>query len=186
MSDKKRTYGQYETPSYVADLMLSFCLQQPDDCVLDPSCGAGALLLRAAQMKTWSASDETPTGALWGIELDPEAAMAAQASLPQAHIVNRSFFDLSPWMDRPFDALIGNPPYTRSEWIGRLADEERTARQLSIFDEPVSPTIGDQPQQDVVHHRVLDKRAGLHAHFFVHGTRFLREGGRFGFVVPNS
>jgi hypothetical protein len=186
MSEKQRTYGQYETPPDVADIIVSFCLRQPGDYVLDPSCGTGAMLLRAAQMKAWSAAGETPADWLWGIELDPEAAATAQASLPQAHIVNRSFFDLQPWPDRPFDALVGNPPYTRSEWIGRLAEREQSARQLSIFNGPASKPVADQSHKDVGQHRVLDKRAGLHAHFFVHGTQFLREGGRFGFVVPNS
>jgi hypothetical protein len=29
-------------------------------------------------------------------------------------------------------------------------------------------------------------RAGIHAYFFVHGTKFLHNGGRFGFIVSNS
>ena len=32
----------------------------------------------------------------------------------------------------------------------------------------------------------LSKRAGIHAYFFVHGYKFLKVGGRFGFVVSNS
>jgi len=32
----------------------------------------------------------------------------------------------------------------------------------------------------------LSKRAGIHAYFFVHGYKFLKDGGRFGFVVSNS
>jgi len=32
----------------------------------------------------------------------------------------------------------------------------------------------------------LSKRAGIHAFFFVHGWKFLKEGGRFGFIVSNS
>lgn len=32
----------------------------------------------------------------------------------------------------------------------------------------------------------VSKRAGIHAYFFVHGYKFLKDGGRFGFIVSNS
>ncbi len=32
----------------------------------------------------------------------------------------------------------------------------------------------------------ISKRAGIHAYFFAHGTKFLKDGGRFGFIVSNS
>jgi len=32
----------------------------------------------------------------------------------------------------------------------------------------------------------ISKRAGIHAYFFIHGYKFLKEGGRFGFIVSNS
>jgi len=32
----------------------------------------------------------------------------------------------------------------------------------------------------------LSRRAGLHAYFFVHATKFLHPRGRFGFIVANS
>ena len=33
MNDKRRTYGQFETPIDVADLLLGFCLRRPGDRV---------------------------------------------------------------------------------------------------------------------------------------------------------
>lgn len=44
MTGKQRTWGQYATPTDVADLLLGFCLRRPADRLLDPSCGDGALL----------------------------------------------------------------------------------------------------------------------------------------------
>ncbi len=32
----------------------------------------------------------------------------------------------------------------------------------------------------------ISKRAGIYAYFFIHGTKFLQNGGRFGFIVSNS
>ena len=48
MTSKQRTWGQFATPTDVADLLLGFCLRRPGDRLLDPSCGDGALLRRAA------------------------------------------------------------------------------------------------------------------------------------------
>ena len=56
MTDKQRTFGQYETPPDVADLLLSFCLRRPNDRLLDPSCGTGAFLARAEKLQGWLAS----------------------------------------------------------------------------------------------------------------------------------
>ena len=188
MNDKQRTFGQYETPVNVADTLLGFCLRRPEDRVLDPSCGNGAFLARAAQLQTWLNPSQPPGGTLWGVELDPDQATLATSSLPQATIINRNFFRLLPgekssFNGQLFDAIIGNPPYTRAEWIDRLDQENEVPWQAAFF--------AEEKDQEVVasrtlRHPVLNRRSGLHAYFLVHGTNFLREGGRLGFVVPNS
>lgn len=182
MTDKQRTYGQFETPPEVADLLLAFCMRQPSDRLLDPSCGTGAFLSRAALMQQWLGPDVGSPDTLWGVELDPEAVALAQKTLPDSHIIQRNFFELDPWPDL-FDAIIGNPPYTRAEWFGRLPETPDLVRQLSIFN---GMKGAQKPTGHMDRHVGLSRRAGLHAYFFVHGTDFLREGGRFGFVVPNS
>ncbi|MDX1688947.1 MAG: N-6 DNA methylase [Candidatus Promineifilaceae bacterium] len=185
MTDKQRTYGQFDTPPDVADLLLAFCLRHHSDTLLDPSCGNGALLERAARWQAWLAG--TPAAAeerLWGIELDPAAAADAQASLPGAHVRHQNFFTVEP--SHPFDAVVGNPPYTRAEWIGRL--QEEAGEQLAIFGEPEEKAAAEK--EAAIPARFWDdslsRRAGLHAYFFLHGTSFLRPGGRLGFVVPNN
>ncbi len=188
MPGKQLTYGQFETPADVADMLLAFCLTSPEDRILDPSCGNGAILARAAQIQRWLDPDRTSSARLWGVELDPEAAAQAQSLVPEAHIIGRNFFEMQPWPDGPFDAIVGNPPYTRAEWISRIDKDETIsnalARQLSMFDDVNSERPASQKRgQDGP---LLSKRAGLHAYFFIHGTQFVREGGRFGFVVPNS
>ncbi|MCA9873841.1 MAG: N-6 DNA methylase, partial [Anaerolineales bacterium] len=114
MPDKQHTLGQFETPTDVADLLLGFCLRRPSDRVLDPSCGAGAFLARAAQWLAWLGDGpQAPPEALWGVELDPETAVQAQTALPQAHILTCNFFTLTPDsatdLSGAFDVLIGNP-----------------------------------------------------------------------------
>ena len=190
MPDKRRAFGQFETPPDVADLLLGFCLRRPSDRLLDPSCGRGAFLERAALLQKSLATDLPPANTLWGVELDAEAAARAGAALPQARIINTNFFEWEPGPERVFDAIVGNPPYTRAEWIGRLATGGQRAEQMGIFaghePAPLSRPKGSKVREYSVSAGVLDRRAGLYAYFFLHATHFLREGGRFGFVVPNS
>lgn len=190
MTNKQRTWGQYATPPDLADLLLGLCLRRPADRVLDPSCGEGALLARAAQWQGWlaAAPAEARPDTLQGIELDPAAARAARRAVPPAHITNANFFALSPADLGLFDAVIGNPPYTRAEWIDRL--DPAAEAQLALFPDDGS---GLTPEailhRPVVPHAVwseLGGRSSLHAYFFLHSRRFLREGGRLGFVVPNG
>jgi methylase of polypeptide subunit release factors len=188
MPDKQLAYGQFETPVDVADLLLGFCLRRPEDRLLDPSCGNGAILARAAQMQRWLDPDQSSNARLWGVELDPEAAAHAQEIVPEAHIIGRNFFEMQPRPDGLFDAIVGNPPYTRAEWISWIEKDQRIrrqfAQQLSMFDD--ADGIVPYRSKGRSENQTLSRRAGLHAYFFLHGTQFLREGGRFGFVVPNS
>ncbi|MEZ4515529.1 MAG: Eco57I restriction-modification methylase domain-containing protein [Chloroflexota bacterium] len=87
-----------------------------------------------------------------------------------------------------FDGIIGNPPYTRAEWIDRL--DPTAESQMHLF-----PGDGGDVNPATILHRpavphsvwsALGGRSGLHAYFFLHSLQFLREGGRLGFVVPNG
>ncbi|MBP6016416.1 MAG: SAM-dependent DNA methyltransferase [Candidatus Promineofilum sp.] len=185
MTSKQRTWGQFATPIDVADLLLGFCRCRPDDRLLDPSCGDGALLRRAARWRSWLASRPgNAAGTLHGIELDPEAAGEA-ASIPGVVVEQANFLTLDPRAQPPFDAVIGNPPYTRAEWIDRL---DPNAGQLALF--PAVPTDGESALPPGLLPREMESaltgRAGLYAYFFIHSLHFLRDGGRLGFVVPNG
>ncbi|PIU82763.1 MAG: hypothetical protein COS68_07700 [Elusimicrobia bacterium CG06_land_8_20_14_3_00_38_11] len=78
---------------------------------------------------------------------------------------------------RSVDCLVGNPPYTRQEEISEISsgDEEYKENLIekSLYDGQVKMAN-------------ISKRAGIHAYFFVHGTKFLKDEGRFGFIVSNS
>jgi hypothetical protein len=194
MSERQRTWGQYATPTDVADLLLGFCLRRPDGRVLDPSCGAGALLQRAARWQRWlaSAPDSLPPQHLTGVELDEQIAAVARRELPQARILTANFFTLSPEAFPLFDTIIGNPPYTRAEWIDRLHPVTAAAPQsdMSQKDTAGRPAgvlpATERPLIPPALRALAGGRAGLHTYFFLHSMRFLRENGRLGFIVPNG
>ena len=185
MTSKQHAWGQFATPIDVADLLLGFCLRHPDDRLLDPSCGDGALLRRAALWRAWLAAGR-PAGntALHGIELDPAAAAVAE-TVPGAAIERANFFTLRPESYSPFDVIVGNPPYTRAEWIEQLDSDPG---QMALFPESGSDAISGTPEAILPKElsAALSGRAGLYAYFFIHSLGFLREGGRLGFVVPNG
>lgn len=186
MASKQRTFGQFETPPDVADLLLAFCVRRAGDRILDPSCGNGALLERAARWQAWLGDDEAaPYENLWGVELDEEAAVVADRRLPRATILHQNFFTLEP--ETPFDVIVGNPPYTRAEWIDRL--QKQAAKQLAMFDDAPAAEEGGAKSAVIppnLWQTVVNRRSGLHTYFLLHGARFLRDGGRFGFVLPNN
>jgi type I restriction enzyme M protein len=72
-------------------------------------------------------------------------------------------------------AVVGNPPYTRQEEML----EEIFGRDYKK-DTLLAAILKDFPKID------FSLRASIYAYFFVHGLKFLNEGGRLGFVTLRS
>jgi type I restriction-modification system DNA methylase subunit len=204
--EERHLLGQYYTNSEVVDLLLGFCLRNEKDKVFDPGCGAGTFLRRAYHWKKLLNPDlqhEELLGTLWGNDIDKFAVGLATINLAIADLTSRlnyprilqnDFFDLRPGridltqrqqqiflkglggvaktelVPKFFDALVGNPPYTRQEEI--TGKEGLIGRALL-----------DEVGKEYAH---LAHRAGLYAYFLIHATKFLKSGGRLGFIVSNS
>jgi len=184
-TQERRRWGRFYTSPVGVDLVLRLCLRQATDRVLDPSCGAGVFLSRAAALKQSLDPTRDPLTIgeeLWGVEVDRDAAAQAAQNLRAqglaARIVRADFFNLNA-DDLPiFDCIVGNPPYTRQEWMQELAPGGDKSLLIGRALGQRSPLGGSAA--------MLTRRASLHAYFFVHAARFLREGGRLGFVASNS
>jgi methylase of polypeptide subunit release factors len=184
-TEERRRWGRFYTAPLGVDLVLRLCLRQASDRVLDPSCGAGVFLSRAAALKQSldSTRDAVTLGEeLWGVEVDRDAAAKALQNLRAqgiaARIVRADFFSFDADDLPTFDCIVGNPPYTRQEWMQELAPGGNKSALIGRVLGQRSPLGGGAT--------TLTRRAGLHAYFFVHAARFLREGGRLGFVASNS
>ncbi len=209
--DERHNLGQYFTNPDIVDLILSFCLHHEDDKVLDPACGAGTFLVRAYQHKKLMnqyKSHEEILESLWGNDIAKFPAHLSTINLAindlsvdknYPNIIQEDFFKLlaakegfeapENWRKaravtlgveqreltypRWFDAIVGNPPYTRQEEIPEIGVDKEKLIESALKD------ISGKKIADV------GKRAGIHAYFFVHGTKFLKEGGYFGFIVSN-
>lgn len=208
--NERHNLGQYFTSPDVVDLILKFCLHHEDDKILDPSCGAGTFLVRAYQHKklmNQRKSHESILESLWGNDIAKFPAHLATINLAindlgvdknYPNILQEDFFNLlvgdegfdpEKWRKarantlgfkereviypRWFNALVGNPPYTRQEEIPEIGvDKEKLIENALYFHDKKIAEIG--------------KRAGIQAYFFIHGTKFLKDGGHFGFIVSNS
>ena len=213
-SEERHNFGQYFTDSDVGDLILKFCLKHETDKILDPSCGSGTFLVRAYQHKKLMnkrISHEERLETIWGNDIAKFPASLSIINLAindlsvdqnYPNIIKEDFFniktgadgiDLEAWRNavaqtlsgkerslvypKQFDAIVGNPPYTRQEEIAELAPED-VEYKTNLIESAVK--IGNKKIAEI------SKRAGIHAFFFVHGWKFLHEGGRFGFIVSNS
>jgi len=213
--DERHNLGQYFTNPDIVDLILRFCLHHEDDKILDPACGAGTFLVRAYKHKKVMndrLEHEKILETLWGTDIAKFPAHLATINLAindlgvdrnYPNILQEDFFTLlvgdegfdpEKWRKaraktlgleerevtypRWFDVVVGNPPYTRQEEISEISPEDAEYKNKLI-----SKALLDLRGKKTVE---IGKRAGIHAYFFVHGTKFLKDGGYFGFIVSNS
>ena len=209
--NERHQLGQYFTRSDIVDLILGFCLDKENDKVFDPACGTGTFLVRAykyKQLQNPRREHQAILETLWGGDIAKFPVSLATINLAVRDLraeenypgmFQKDFFKLHPdlveftpprkvivrgvgkqkierELPRYFDCLVGNPPYTRQEEMEELIGGEGYKKEII---------------KTVTHYRNrkiadLGKRAGIHAHFFLHGWKFLIEGGRFGFIVSNS
>ncbi|MGH9427606.1 MAG: HsdM family class I SAM-dependent methyltransferase, partial [Terriglobia bacterium] len=202
--DERRVLGQYFTSPDIVDLILKFCLRSPDDKVLDPSCGSGTFLVRAyhhkKQMEPSLKHNDILT-TLWGVDIAKFPAHLATINLAigdlrvrenHPQILANDFFNLRlsgskhdtvtlsdkatkiPF-PRDLDCIVGNPPYTRQEQIEELVGDSGGYKNKITS----AATEGFSRLK-------IPGQASIYFHFFVHGTKFLKEGGRFGYIVSES
>jgi adenine-specific DNA-methyltransferase len=159
-----RGKGQFWTPQWVAEAMVSFVLADGAGDVFDPAVGAGAFFIAAKSV----ASRQGRQIRLFGTEIDPDslhqALEAGLSSKDLRHVDFRDFVTRPP--ERHFDAVVANPPYIRHH---RLSVETKSF--LRHFG---TSLIG----------RPLDGRAGYHVYFFLRALQMLTEGGRLAFIMP--
>jgi len=212
--DERHNLGQYFTNPDIVDLILKFCLHHEDEKILDPACGAGTFLVRAYQHKkimNMRKSHEEILKTIWGNDIAKFPAQLATINIAindlsvdenYPNIIDEDFFELhvgddgfdpDKWRKRRaktlnkkeieivypryFDAIVGNPPYTRQEEISKISPEYAEYKENLI---KKALCYNDKKVADI------SKRAGIHSYFFVHGTKFLKDDGYFGFIVSNS
>jgi len=204
--DERHKLGQYFTPSYVVDLINTFCICSGNNSVLDPGCGAGTFLVRAySRLKRLDLgkNHEDLLEQLWGIDIARYPAhmsvinlaardLASTENYPK--IIHDDFFKVFPQHSQYefyrrsykvaglstekfqeavplFDAVVGNPPYTRQEEMEDLFPGLKERAHTAI-------------QKDWK--LVVSKRSSIYALFFLHGAAFVKEDGYLGLLTHSS
>jgi len=189
---ERHRLGQYYTPPPIVELIVEMCIKSPNDKVLDPGCGSGSFLVKAYHKLKDLKKKENPfkgdaelhkelLDQIYGIDINPFPAQLSSINLAVRNLKVRSeninlvvsdFFKVKPSMSPlppEFDVVVTNPPYTRQEEM----EYKEQIRDVAL-------TYSDGYRIDI------DARAGIYAYFFTHSAKFLKNGGRMGYITSDT
>ena len=200
--DERHKLGQYFTPPHIIDLINAFAIRKSNDKVFDPSCGSGTFLVRAYERKKLLCAEEDKgvkheilLNEIYGKDLSGYPAYLSMLNLAirntrkpsYPRIANKDFFAIAENSKvgfhnqqgekenktlPKFDAIVGNPPYTRQEDIGTMHGTVSKSKIQGL----VKQECGFKPSQ----------RTSIYAYFFYHASIFLKDRGYLAFICQNS
>jgi adenine-specific DNA-methyltransferase len=169
--------GSYYTPYVLAEPLARWAVRAPADTVFDPSCGEGAFLTCGLdRLLSLGATPRALSDQIAGVELDAKAVQRARGALVSRHpglrwsrLAQDDFFLFAQENlgKVAFDAVVGNPPYLRTQ--GRSETSKRRALD-------VARSCGAELTAD----------SSTWAPFVAAATGFVKPGGRLAMVVPRE
>lgn len=156
--EKQREKGQFWTPPWVADAMVSYVLDDTK-LIFDPAVGRGAFLdaLRRITNKKIS---------FYGTDIDQDVLRDTIFSDNNCSVEKRDFIKDPP--KKLFKSIIANPPYIRHHRIDsatKLFLKKLTANIIGF---------------------TLDGRAGYHIFFLLQALNHLEANGKLAFIMPSD
>ncbi len=214
--EARRSLGQYFTPDNLVDLIVSFCVRNTEDYVMDPTCGTGTFLIRSYnKLRGLSAKRKTHHELLnqvWGFDISGFPAELATINLCRQdlsdylnfpRVLAQDFFEVLPGASFEF------PPPKKTAKTG-----ERVNVKIPEFDALLGnfPYIrqeliekAEKGYKEKLEHVLvegwggkytqlfkdggqirLSGQADIYAYLFFHAATHLKDGGRMGFVTSNS
>ena len=152
----RRSIGAYYTSNAIAEALANWAIRLPEDRVLEPSFGGGALVL-AAFNKLEKLRPNFNPHQVTGYDTDRVAESLLQQKLSSRapKLITADFLSVCPPAPEVgFDCVIANPPFVRHH---RNKDRRFKSRCEELG---------------------LPKSADLSSLFVLHAIRFLRRGGR--------
>lgn len=107
--NKKKKFQAFFTPDELADKIVELADIQPDDEVLEPSAGQGAIV-KAIQRETWLGRT------VWGYEIMPENSSVVDKIIGYRNLGD----DFLKQCDTSFDKIIANPPFSKNQDIDHI------------------------------------------------------------------
>lgn len=162
----RKELGAFYTPPEMADALVDWAVRRPGDRVFDPSFG-GSVFLESAlrRLRQLGANPESTQTQVFGADVDEGAFLQSFAETEEATLHRGDFFDMRPGENIPqVEVVVGNPPYIRyQDFNGSAEVAHRIAAEAGV---------------------PLTRLASSWAPFLIHGTSFVREGGRMAQVLP--
>jgi adenine-specific DNA-methyltransferase len=161
--------GGYYTPIDLASYMARWVLDASPKTVLEPSCGDGVFFHALA-------AEGANLDVLTGFEIFGDEARKAKQAAAAVHATNRKVHtaDFLQWAiqeitagRRGFDAVLGNPPFVRYQYLNTEAQE----RAEAIFQLLALP---------------FTKHTNAWVPFVLASIALLRPGGRLGMIIPSE
>ncbi len=164
-----KSRGAYYTDFHWARWLSKWAIRSTTDKVLDPSFGGGVFLassLQAFEALGVKVSQEQ----VIGVEIDPEtfhqtSTYFAANQCQNPKLVCADFFKLEPTDLSQVSAIVGNPPFVRSQ-------VQSSSQKLLIQKRALEQGVN------------LSKLANTWLPFVLHSCRFLKPGGRLALIVP--
>ena len=153
--EKLRDKGQFWTPEWVAEAMISY-IAKDTDLVFDPAAGRGAFFNALLNIN--------PSVTYFGTDIDEELLQDEIYKKKACVIELRDFIKNPP--KQKFKAIIANPPYIRHHRI----DEKMKQFLKKLFVNITGFAI--------------DGRAGYHIYFFIQALNLLDNNGKLAFIMP--
>ena len=171
--ERRKHIGAFYTPYDAAKTIADWAIQNKTDYVLEPSFG-GCNFLEACRDRLGELGNQDVFDNIYGCDIDDDAFQNYLYKVQGIdskinHFVLSDFLDTSidDFGGKKFDVVIGNPPYVGYHSMSKL--QRDTSREVCSI-------------------RGLDLKGvfSLWVPFVVKSLQFLKDGGRIGFVLPNS
>jgi len=199
---ERHQLGQFYTPPAIARLITRWCIRSGDDKVLDGGCGSGTFLIEAYKRLLFlkynkiygesfpSCSEnynehQDILSNLYGVDLNGFAAqlsmlhlmlMEPRCPFSKLNIETKDYFSLTrEGYSVSFDAVIGNPPYTR--WV-EIPEETK-----SLIEKYIGEYLKDYNLKADLRR---GREPGIYVYWVIHASEnLLRKGGRLGMIISN-
>ena len=161
----RKKFGQFLTPSYIAEFMASWINQDKPLHVLDPAVGTGIFLEKL--IKTSADFSE-----LWGFDIDPMLLNACRLRLilnglskDLFHLEEQNFILMGGFFGQKVDAVICNPPYLNFHDFDRNRLVKTIEERLGVK---------------------LSRLTNIYVLFFLQSLSLTKKGGKLAFITPSE
>jgi type I restriction-modification system DNA methylase subunit len=198
---ERHQLGEFYTPPAVARLITKWCIRSGRDKILDGGCGSGTFLIEAYKRLLYEMfnkvyGDSYPScrnglnehqeilRKLYGVDINAFATqltalhlmlMEPRCPFSELNVTCRDYFSFEVKEEEKFDAIVGNPPYTR--WV-EIPDETQ---------ELIKEKVGDLAKNyDLIADLKRGREPGIYVYWILHATKnLLKDGGRLGMIISN-